>query len=85
MTPESQAELDEFPGFVPEARGARARRIPIWRWVLWEVTLLLGMLVFYVGLTPIWIGMRGVAWVASLTSGRRRGRNDRSRPASAGE
>jgi hypothetical protein len=76
---------DEFPGFVPEARAARAKRIPIWRWVLFEVLLALGMLVFYVGLTPVWMTMRCVAWVAAFRSGRRRARNDRSPPASAGE
>lgn len=84
MTPKTDTEYDEFPGFVPEARAARAKRIPIWRWVLWQTALVMGMLVFYVGLTPIWIGMRGVAWVAELRSRRRRARNDRSRPASAG-
>lgn len=76
---------EDFPGFMPEARAARARRIPIWRWVLWQAALMLGMLVFYVGLTPIWIGMRCVAWVAALRSVRRRARNGRSRPASVGE
>ena len=75
----------DFPGFNPGARAARAKRIPIWRWVLWQLTLGLGMLIFYVGLTPIWIGMRGVAWVAELRSRRRRARNDRSRPGSEGE
>ena len=75
--------VDEFPGFNPNARAARAKRIPIWRWILWHLTLVAGMLVFYVGLTPIWIGMRGVAWVAELRSRRRRARNGRSRPGSA--
>ena len=84
MSPHQETQTEEFPGFVPEALAARAKRIPIWRWVLWQVTLLLGMLVFYVGLTPIWIGMRCVAWVAALTSGRRRGGNDRPRSSSAG-
>ena len=85
MTPGPEIKHREFPGFVPEARVARAKRIPIWRWVLWQTALMMGMLVFYVGLTPIWIGMRGVAWVAELRSRRRRARNGRSRPASAGE
>jgi len=85
VTPQQQAELDEFPGFNPEARAARAKRIPIWRWILWHVALVLGMLVFYVGLTPIWIGLRGAAWIAEFRSRRRRARKGRSRPASAGE
>jgi len=75
---------DEFPGFVPEARAARAKRIPVWRWVLWEVALALGMLVFYVGLTPVWITMRCAAWVASVGSSRRRGASGRPRSSSAG-
>lgn len=75
-------QLDEFPGFNPDARAARAKRIPIWRWMLWHVALVLGMLVFYVGLTPFWIGLRGAAWVAELRSRRRRARNGRPRPGS---
>ena len=71
---------DELPGFNPDARGARARRIPIWRWILWEATLIIGMLVFYVGLTPVWITMRGAAWVAEVRSRRRRARNGRRPP-----
>jgi hypothetical protein len=76
---------DELPGFNPDARRARAKRIPIWRWILWQVTLVLGMLVFYVGLTPVWITMRGAAWLAEVRSRRRRARNDRSPPGSGGE
>jgi hypothetical protein len=76
---------DDLPGFNPDARAARAKRIPIWRWVLWQVTLILGMLVFYVGLTPVWIGMRGVAWVAEIRSRWRRARSGRRRPASTDE
>ena len=65
----------DLPGYNPDARAARAKRIPIWRWVLWQFALLLGMLIFYVGLTPIWIGLRGVAWLAELRSRRRRSGN----------
>jgi hypothetical protein len=80
-----QTTPDEFPGFNPDARAARAKRIPIWRWILWQVALVLGMLVFYVGLTPIWIGMRGAAWLAEVRSRRRRARTRRSRADSEGE
>ena len=76
---------DELPGFNPNARAARARRIPVWRWVLWHVALVLGMLVFYVGLTPIWIGLRGAAWIAEFRSRRRRARSGRSPAGFAGE
>src|SRR5581483_744792 len=31
--------------------------IPLWRWTLWWVELVAGMFVFYVLLTPIWVGL----------------------------
>lgn len=83
MSSDDAVPSDEFPGFVPEARAARAKRIPIWRWALWQVTLVLGMLVFYVGLTPVWITLRGAAWVAEFRSRRRRARNGPPRSASS--
>ena len=76
-------DVDEFPGFNPAARAARAKRIPVWRWTLWHFALVAGMLVFYVGLTPIWIGLRGAAWIAEFRSRRqrvRRGGNSRFPP-----
>jgi len=76
-------DIDDFPGFNPDARAARAKRIPIWRWILWHVALVAGMFVFYVGLTPIWIGLRGAAWIAEFRSRRRRARNGRSPTGSA--
>ena len=75
---------NELPGYNPNARAAREKRIPIWRWVLWHFALVLGMLVFYVGLTPIWIGLRGAAWVAEFRARRRRPGIDPPPPASAG-
>jgi hypothetical protein len=75
----------DLPGYNPRAREARARRIPIWRWVLWHMALVTGMLVFYVGLTPVWIGLRGAAWVAEFRARRRRPKQgtDPPPPASA--
>jgi hypothetical protein len=35
---------------------------------LWWFLLVLGDLVFYVLLTPIWLGLRAAAWVAELRS-----------------
>jgi hypothetical protein len=35
---------------------------------LWWFLLVLGDLVFYVLLTPIWLGLRGAAWIAELRS-----------------
>jgi hypothetical protein len=38
--------------------------VPIWRWALWFATLGVAMLVFYVLLTPVWLGLRALAWLA---------------------
>jgi hypothetical protein len=46
-------------------------RIPLWRWALWWVALLLGDFIFYVLLTPIWIGLRTLAWIAEFRRRRR--------------
>jgi hypothetical protein len=59
--------------FDPGAQAARARRIPLWRWVFWYVCLAAGMLLFYVLLTPFWVGLRAAAWTAEFRARRRRG------------
>jgi hypothetical protein len=46
--------------------------IPLWRWSVWWVLLAVGMFLFYVVLTPIWIGLRALAWVAEFRARRRR-------------
>ncbi len=46
--------------------------VPIWRWVLWWFLLVLAVLVFYVLLTPIWMGLRALAWAAEFRARRRR-------------
>jgi hypothetical protein len=46
-------------------------RIPLWRWALWWIVLLAGDVVFYILLTPIWIGLRALAWVAEFRARRR--------------
>jgi len=46
--------------------------VPWWRWAIWWPTLLAGMFVFYVLLTPVWIGIRALAWVAEFRARRRR-------------
>lgn len=56
----------------PGAEAARTRRIPLWRWAFWYFCLALGVLLFYVLLTPIWLGLRGAAWVAEFRARRRR-------------
>ncbi len=54
-------------------RGRSKPRIPWWRWAVWWVALAAGMLIFYVLLTPIWIGLRWLAWLAEFRARRRRG------------
>jgi hypothetical protein len=39
-------------------------RVPLWRWAIWWTILGAAMLVFYVLLTPIWLGIRAAAWLA---------------------
>ncbi len=57
----------------PDVRAAREkRRVPIRYWVLWWILLVLADFVFYVLLTPIWIGLRGLAWLAEFRARRRR-------------
>jgi hypothetical protein len=46
-------------------------RIPLWRWAFWWVVLLVADVVFYVLLTPIWIGLRTLAWIAEFRARRR--------------
>ena len=50
--------------------------IPLWRWGVWIVALATGLLVFYVLLTPVWIGLRLAASLAE-----RRAQRDRRRTA----
>jgi hypothetical protein len=42
--------------------------VPVRYWVMWWSALGVAMVVFYVVLTPIWLGLRGAAWVAELRS-----------------
>jgi hypothetical protein len=46
--------------------------VPIRYWLLWWTILMLADLVFYVLLTPIWLGLRGLAWIAELRARRKR-------------
>ncbi|MEX2212296.1 MAG: hypothetical protein WD689_11105 [Gaiellaceae bacterium] len=38
--------------------------VPLWRWSIWWVALVLGILMFYVLLTPLWLGIRAAALLA---------------------
>jgi len=46
--------------------------VPIRYWVLWWTILVAADFVFYVLLTPLWLGLRGLAWIAELRSRRNR-------------
>jgi hypothetical protein len=48
--------------------------VPVWRWAMWWGFLGLSLVLFYVLLTPVWMGLRGLAWLAEFHSRRRRGR-----------
>ena len=38
--------------------------IPWYYWPVWMVCLVLGLFIFYVLLTPVWMGIRFVSWLA---------------------
>ena len=42
--------------------------VPVRYWVIWWGALGVAIVAFYVVLTPIWIGLRVLAWLAELTS-----------------
>ncbi len=42
--------------------------VPVRHFAAWWALLLLSDLVFYVLLTPIWVGLRAAAWIAELRS-----------------
>ena len=39
---------------------------PLRYWVMWWVLLGIAVVLFYVVLTPVWIGLRAVAWLAEF-------------------
>jgi hypothetical protein len=46
--------------------------VPLWRWASWWVVLAVALVIFYVLLTPIWMGLRALAWIAEFRARRRR-------------
>jgi hypothetical protein len=42
--------------------------VPAWRWAAWFSILGFALIVFYVLLTPIWLGLRALAWLADRKS-----------------
>ena len=55
-----------------DARMKEKPPVPLRYWALWWAILVVADIVFYVLLTPIWIGLRVVAWLAEFRSRRRR-------------
>jgi hypothetical protein len=55
--------------------------VPLRYWVLWWSILGVAMLVFYVLLTPVWIGLRVVAWLAEQRARHAPGRSTSPEPA----
>ena len=46
--------------------------VPIRYWVLWWTALAGAVIVFYVLLTPLWLGIRAAAWAADFRARRSR-------------
>jgi len=46
---------------------------PLRYWVVWWTLVGLAVIVFYVVLTPIWLGLRAAAWLADRRSRAQRG------------
>ena len=42
--------------------------VPIRYWVMWWTALAAAMVVFYVVLTPLWLGIRLAGWLATKRS-----------------
>jgi hypothetical protein len=40
--------------------------VPWWRWAIWWAALGFALVLFYVVLTPLWLGLRGLAWLAEF-------------------
>ena len=47
-------------------------RVPLRYWALWWAILVVADVVFYVLLTPVWMGLRAAAWLAEFRARRRR-------------
>ena len=47
--------------------------VPVWRWASWWAILVVADVVFYVLLTPVWMGLRALAWLADYRARRRPG------------
>lgn len=82
MTVEPASKDPPREGDQPPARAASSRldasrplrdksHVGWYWWLLWSVLLAIGMFVFYVLFTPVWIGIRLAAWVSERSPRRR--------------
>jgi hypothetical protein len=46
--------------------------VPLRYWAMWWTLIVVADVLFYVVLTPIWMGLRAVAWLAEFRARRRR-------------
>jgi hypothetical protein len=46
--------------------------VPVRYWLAWWSALGVAVILFYVVLTPLWLGLRGLAWIAELRARARR-------------
>ena len=46
--------------------------VPARYWALWWTLMMIADVLFYVILTPFWMGLRAVAWLAEMRSRARR-------------
>jgi hypothetical protein len=51
---------------------AAKKPIAWWWWPIWWATLLFADLLFYVLITPFWMGLRALAWIAEFRTRRRK-------------
>jgi hypothetical protein len=51
--------------------------VPLRYWIVWWSALGVAMVMFYVVLTPVWLGLRAAAWVAELRARARGGAGGR--------
>jgi hypothetical protein len=45
--------------------------VPRWRWAVWYSALGLALVIFYGLFTPVWFGLRSLAWLAEYRARRR--------------
>ena len=53
------------------AAEARAKPVPLWRWAVWWALLGVACVLFYFLLAPVWLSLRGLAWIAEFRARRR--------------